>query len=191
MSAAATRCRRHPTGSVANRGPPDKETGSTPTTAGIVSSGLRIGYGGSSGQFKQGNPGGPGRPKGSRNGNRSRVDLAQMIMNVAERAGFKVLDENGKFIPGDQGCEGYLLWVALNDHRTYCSLLARILPYYVIPDVQEKTILTHEETMAQLRDRGLPEELIDYLRKAPDELQVGEDPDPYHMRDITPVKPDV
>jgi hypothetical protein len=28
------------------------------------------------------------------------------------RAGFKTLDEKtGKFIPGDEGCEGYLLWV--------------------------------------------------------------------------------
>ena len=101
---------------------------SLPIYAGISSSGLQVDHGGNAGHFKPGNPGGPGRPKGSRNSGRSRVDLAQMIMNVAERAGFKTVDENGKFIPGDQGCEGYLLWVALNDHRTYCSLLARILP---------------------------------------------------------------
>jgi hypothetical protein len=35
---------------------------------------------------------------------RSRVDLAQMIINAAERAGFKTIDEKtGQFIPGGAG----------------------------------------------------------------------------------------
>lgn len=119
-----------------------------------------------------------------------RVDLAQMIMNGAERAGFKTLDKKGKFIPGDDGCDGYLLWVALNDHRTYCSLLARVLPYYLKPDLPEDAIMTHDETLAQLRERGLPENFIELMRKAPvvldpDEL---ENPHPYGapLKDVTP-----
>ena len=51
--------------------------------------------------------------------------------------------------------------------------------------------MTHEETLAQLRERGLPENFIELMRKAPvvldpDEL---EDPDPYSpeaLKDVTP-----
>src|SRR5271170_999007 len=85
--------------------------------------------------IKPGWAGGPGRPKGSRN--KVRADLAQMILNGAARAGYKVVDEKtGRFIPGDDGCDGYLLWVALHDHKTYCMLLSRILPYYLKPDIR-------------------------------------------------------
>jgi hypothetical protein len=40
--------------------------------------------------------------------------------------------------------------------------------------------LTYDETVAQLRERGLPPELIKHLRKAPeaDALWPGENPDP-------------
>jgi hypothetical protein len=38
------------------------------------------------GKFKPGNPGGPGRPKGSKN--KIGGDLRQMIMNAAVRTGF-------------------------------------------------------------------------------------------------------
>jgi hypothetical protein len=113
-----------------NPPPCDEPIKQIATTAGIAISGLQVDHGGNAGHFKQGNPGGPGRPKGSR-GSRSGIDLAQMIVNVAQRAGFKTLDEKtGEFIPGDEGCEGYLLSVALNDHRTYCVLLARVLHRY-------------------------------------------------------------
>jgi hypothetical protein len=164
-----------------------KKLGSTPTTAGIATSGLQVDHGGRAGQFQPGPDSrrASGRPKGSRN--RSRVDLPQMIVNVAARAGFKTLDEKGDFIPGDEGCEGYLLWVALNDHRTYCTLLARILPYFVIPDITTKATLSCDETVAQLRERGLPPELINHMRKAPeaDELWPGENEDPFKMN-VTP-----
>jgi hypothetical protein len=40
--------------------------------------------------------------------------------------------------------------------------------------------------LAQLRERGLPLELIEHLRKAPEILDPGEDPDPYGMmKDIS------
>jgi hypothetical protein len=72
-----------------------------PTTAGIATSGLQVGNN-IANHFRPGNPGGPGRPKGSRNKQRHRVDLAQMIVNGAERAGFKTIDtQTGKFVPGD------------------------------------------------------------------------------------------
>jgi len=55
-----------------------------------------------------------GRPRGSPN--RIKADLAQMIMNNAARAGFMQVGEDGKRIgTGTDGCDGYLLWCALNE----------------------------------------------------------------------------
>jgi hypothetical protein len=70
----------------------------------------------------------------------------------------------------------------------FLALLARILPYYVQTDVPTKSTLTYEETVAQLRERGLPPELIDHMRRAPeaDQLWPNENPDPFHMHDVTP-----
>jgi hypothetical protein len=34
------------------------------------------------------------------------------------------LDDKGKCIPGPDGCEGYLLWIALNEPKTMAALLA-------------------------------------------------------------------
>jgi hypothetical protein len=131
-----------------------------------------------------------GRPKGSRT--RVKADLSQMIMNGAAAAGFMQLDKDGKRIPtGMDGCDGYLLWCAVNEPRTYMALLARILPYHIVPELPDKSTLSYEETVAQLRERGLPPELINHLRKAPagaNDLWPGENPDPYHMHDVTPKK---
>jgi hypothetical protein len=42
------------------------------------------------------------------------------------------------------------------------------------------------EALAQLRERGLPLEVIEHLRRAPEILDPGEDPDPYGMmKDIS------
>jgi hypothetical protein len=135
------------------------------------------------GKFKPGNPGGPGRPKGSRNkvGN----DLKAMIMNAAMRTGFIKIDENGNRIgTGVDGCEGWLMWLCLYEPRTYAALLARILPYYVSTD--PPAILTREETLAELKLRGLPLQLIEHLRKAPvrlddDEVEGG----PWRKKGVT------
>jgi hypothetical protein len=167
---------------------PNKELGFTPTVAGIATNGLQVGHGGVATQFKPGyDPRrASGRPKGSRSGGRSNVDLAQMILNNAARAGFKTLDENGKFIAGDGGCDGYLLWIALNDHRTYAALLARVLPYYVKVDLPENETMTHEETLAALRERGLPEDFIELMRKAPVVLDPDEIETYGPPKDVTP-----
>ena len=131
------------------------------------------------GKFKPGNPGGPGRPKGSRNkvGN----DLKAMIMNAAMRTGFIKIDENGNRIgTGVDGCEGWLMWLCLYEPRTYAPLLARILPYYVSTDLPQ--IMTREETLAELKARGLPLELIQHLRRAPTRLDDDEEEDPWGLR---------
>jgi hypothetical protein len=45
----------------------------------------------------------------------------------------------------------------------------------------EEAILTHEQILAQLEERGLPTDLVGVLREAPAELDPGEDPDPFGM----------
>jgi hypothetical protein len=79
--------------------------------------------------FQPGNPGGPGRPRGSPN------RLEADIINAAVRAGFIKLDENGNRVgSGLDGCDAYLMWVALNDPKRYLALMARILPYAKLPE---------------------------------------------------------
>jgi len=115
-----------------------------------------------------------------------------MIINNAARAGFMTVGEDGKRIStGIDGCDGYLLWCAVNEPRTYMALLARILPYYVntAPTIGKGT-LSYEEAVVQLRERGLPPELIDHLRLAPEILDPDEDPDPYGLMKNISVPPD-
>ena len=71
----------------------------------------------------------------------------------------------GAFLIGRQGCLGYLKWAAVFEPRTYLALMAQIL-YYVNTELPEN-ILTREETLAELKARGSPLELIQHLRTAP------------------------
>jgi hypothetical protein len=129
------------------------------------------------------------RPKGSRN--RVKADLSQLILDGAAAAGFMQPNENGERIAtGVDGVPGYLLWCAVHEPKTYMAMLCRILPYHVVPELPHKETLTYEETVAQLRERGLPPGVIDHLRKAPkaDALWPGENEDPYGMKNVTPEK---
>ena len=138
------------------------------------------------GNFKKGNPGGPGRPKGSRT--RMQADLAQMILTASAETGFIVLTKKGQPIPGEGGTLGWLKWLALHEPKVYASLLARVLPYHVIEERPENRVLTREEAIEEMRERGLPVELLTRLRSAPEPLDMDEDPDPYgSMKDVTPV----
>jgi hypothetical protein len=69
--------------------------------------------------------------------------------------------------------------------------MARVLPYYVNTDLPEE-ILSRDETLAQLKERGLPIELLQHLQKATQPLDDDEDPDPYRspddVVDVTPQK---
>jgi hypothetical protein len=131
--------------------------------------------------FKPGNPGGPGRPRGIPN--RIKADLAQLILDAAGEAGYLKKNKRGNFVPtGDKGCKGYLLWLAVHEPRTYASLMGRVLPYYVSTDLPEP-ILSRDETLAQLKERGLPIELLQHLQRATAPLDDDEDTDPYRSPD--------
>jgi hypothetical protein len=161
------------------------KTGHTATEPGR---GMQVGSQANATSFKPGCAAGPGRPRGARN----KVDLPQLILNGAARAGFLKIGEDGKRVyTGVDGTEGYLLWCAVNEPRTYMALLARILPFYIVNELPDKSIISRDEAMAQLRERGLPLELIDHLRRAPEVLDDDEDPDPYRLKDVTPdISPD-
>ena len=47
------------------------------------------------------------------------------------------------------------------------------------PGTPRRPILTHEQIVAQLEERGLPVDLVGVLREAPAELDPGEDDDPF------------
>jgi hypothetical protein len=70
--------------------------------------------------------------------------------------------------------------------------MARVAPKHVIANVTH-SVMTRAETEAQLRERGLPVELLEHLRKAPVVLDLDEDEDPYGLNaDVTsPDAPDV
>jgi len=61
-------------------------------------------------QFKKGKPRGPGRPKGMQN--KTTVALKTAIMNAFTKV----------------GGEDYLVKVAREDPKTFCTLLGRVLP---------------------------------------------------------------
>jgi hypothetical protein len=90
----------------------------------ITTSGLQVAASRNAGQFKEGHPGGPGRPKGLPN--RIKADLSQMIINNAARAGFLKLKDGENAATGIDGCDGYLLWCAVHEPKTYMALLARL-----------------------------------------------------------------
>jgi hypothetical protein len=74
-----------------------------------------------------------------------------MIINNAARAGFLTLKDGKNTATGLDGCDGYLLWCAVNEPKTYMALLARILPYYVNTEPVRSVILSHDEMLAELR----------------------------------------
>jgi hypothetical protein len=60
------------------------------------------------------------------------------------------------------------------------------IPKQVHANVTHKVTRTPQEIDAELRERGLPVELLEHLRMMPDVLQEGELEDPYGIKDVTP-----
>jgi hypothetical protein len=124
-----------------------------------------------------------GRPKGSRN--KMGRDLMDLVMQASEELGFLKKDETGQLVAGEGGTLGYLKWIGIHKPERFVALMSRIAPKHVIAQVTH-SIMTREETDAELKDLGLPPDLIEHLRLAPQELDYDEDPDPYRMVDVTP-----
>lgn len=135
------------------------------------------------GNFKEGHPKMGGRQKGV--GNRVGADLRQTIMDAITETGFIEKDEEGNPIAtGEGGCKGFIKWLALHEPRTAAAMLVKIIPYYVNLQMPEET-MSREEMQAQLQLYGLPMDLLEHLRVdalPPEQLDPGEDPDPYRRK---------
>jgi hypothetical protein len=73
------------------------------------------------------------------------------------------------------GCPNW--WAAVHKPERFITLLARVAPKQVFADVTHRPVLTSAEVEAELRERGIPVELLDSLLAAPDELDDDEEPD--------------
>jgi len=158
---------------------------STPIGTGILTGAVTRIHTPHAGDFRKGHRGGPGRPKGARN--RVGADLAQEILQAAAETGFMVRDEKGNWKPTHEGgIRGYLRWATIHEAKTYLGMIARVLPFNVVQEEPEEIIMTHEQILAELEERGLPTDLVGILREAPAELDPGEDPDPFGMNSSRP-----
>ncbi len=98
-----------------------------------------------------------GRPKGSRN------KLTKATMELLLRGAAEVGDSIS----------------AVTERRAYLALIGRSLPVQVNAKVTPKPMMTLDEVAAELKARGLPPQLIEYLRSVDDELGEDDEPDPY------------
>ena len=118
-------------------------------------------------------------------------DLMTLVMEAAAETGFVSKDEHGEVIgTGREGVKGYLKWAALHKAERFLALMARVAPKHVFADVTHHNgALTDAEIEAELKDRGLPLDLLPLLMNVPEdnELDFDENPDPYNtMKDVTP-----
>jgi hypothetical protein len=114
-----------------------------------------------------------GRPKGSRN------KLTKSITELLLRAAAEVGDSITPGEDGKGGVLGFLKVSAVTERRAYLALIGRALPVQVNARVTPKPTMTLDEVAAELRARGLPPQLIEYLRSVDDELGEDDEPDPY------------
>jgi hypothetical protein len=128
--------------------------------------------------FQTGHPRYGGRQKGTRN--KVGGDLREAIVGGIQDVGFAGKDSEGKPIPGEGGCRGFVRWLALYEPKTAAALLARVLPYFAVV-AEAPPIASRAEIEAEFNELGLPLGLIDYLQRAPAPLDPGEDPDPYGL----------
>jgi hypothetical protein len=98
-----------------------------------------------------------------------------------------VRDAEGHWKASNEGgLRGYLRWATINEPKTYLGMIARVLPFNVVQEHHEERILSHEQVLAELEERGLPVDLVGVLREAPAELDPGEDDDPFGMNSSRP-----
>jgi hypothetical protein len=114
-----------------------------------------------------------GRPKGSRN------KLTKSTTELLLRAAAEVGDSTTPGEDGKGGVLGYFKVSAVTERRAYLALVGRALPVRVNATVTHKPVMTLDEAAAELKARGLPPQLIDYLRSVDDGLGEDDEPDPY------------
>jgi hypothetical protein len=128
----------------------------------------------------------PGRPKGSRN--KMGHDLMTLVMQAAENVGFIENDPNtGQLVAtGKGGVLKYLEWAAVNKADRFIALMARVAPKHVFADVtHDDGAMTKDEIEAELKDRGLPVDLLPLLLKISEDEVLDPDENPDQFRTMS------
>jgi hypothetical protein len=116
--------------------------------------------------FAKGNPGGPGRPRGSQD--KMTRELKQALLAAVENVGEQKAAERASKRKADglapekqplRGISAYLEWIAVEHPKTMSALLSRILPTRVESEHSVSHInyqyQTFDEIAARLRELGL------------------------------------
>jgi hypothetical protein len=144
---------------------------------------------------------GPGRPPGLVN--KATREMQDAVIAAAEELGavdFDKWDEQLKGDPGN-GLKQYYKAMAVKEMRTFGIILARMMPKFVHRTTVKKdvpVILTEEQVLAELKEAGLPLEIIKHMRKVDVrtietsslDYDPYDDPEDEDMVDVTPNKAD-
>jgi hypothetical protein len=65
------------------------------------------------------------------------------------------------------------------------GMLTRVLPYHVVEEKPEDRIISRDQAIEELKERGLPIEMLAMLRAAPAPLDPGEVEDLYSHQSQT------
>jgi hypothetical protein len=68
---------------------------------------------------------------------------------------------------GDGGALAFLETCAITERKTFLTVMARLLPITIKTAPPIKKVLTREEALHELKERGLDPELINHLRRLP------------------------
>jgi hypothetical protein len=101
---------------------------------------------------------------------------ATMVMEAAEELGFLRKDPETKefHATGEGGVKGYLRWIGINRPDRFVALMAHVAPKQVFADVtHHDNSMTDAEIEAELRERGLPVDLLlqTILTNTPDKVR--------------------
>jgi hypothetical protein len=106
-----------------------------------------------------------GRPVGSQN--RYTGALKELFLLAAENVGDRLkIGPNGERA-GEGGALAFLEVCAIEERKTFLTVMARLLPITIKTAPPLKKVLTREEALHELRERGLDVRLIDHLRRLP------------------------
>ena len=93
--------------------------------------------------------------------------LKELFLLAAENVGDRTeIGPNGER-HGEGGALAFLEVTALTERKTFFTAMARLLPITIKTAPPLKKVLTREEALHELRERGLDPELINHLRRLP------------------------
>jgi hypothetical protein len=106
-----------------------------------------------------------GRPPGSVN--RYTGALKELFLQAADNVGNRTtVGPNGE-LDGKGGALAFLKVCSIKERKTFFTVMARLLPITINSAPPLKEVLTREEALHELRERGLDLRLIDHLRRLP------------------------